>query len=365
MLKFGKLLLVPVLLLLLVAIAACQPAAVPAAPAPAATEAAPAEAATEAAPAEAAADASAQEPVQLAVFHPVLGNSYTKAVSDGVSDTAAKLNATVDVFGSDPPFDATSQSNQLQDAITSGKYDAFIIYAVDGNAVVADVEDAIAAGIKVIAADVVIGPDARTYEPCCGITSYVGRTGIDHGTFLGNMIVAACEGLDTCKVGYLNGVQALTIDQDRVEAVNTVLKDHPNIQIVAMQDAFYLEDEGFKVAQNMLQANPDINVLATSGDQMMLGAEQAVTDAGLTDQVKLLGNGTGEQGYQAIKEGRFFANYADIPFTMGQIAGELAIKAVRGEEVPKSVKNDEQSPPLPADGPIITQENVDQFKPQW
>jgi ribose transport system substrate-binding protein len=370
MLRLGKLLLVPVLLLLLVALAACQPAAAPAAESgAAATEAAPAEAATEAAPAEAATEAApaeaAQEPVQLALFHPVLGNSYTKAVSDGVADTAAKLNATVDVFGSDPPFDATSQSNQLQDAITSGKYDAFIIYAVDGNAVVADVEDAIAAGIKVIAADVVIGPDARTYEPCCGITSYVGRTGIDHGTYLGNMIVTACEGLDTCKVGYLNGVQALTIDQDRVEAVNTVLKDHPNIQIVAMQDAFYLEDEGFKVAQNMLQANPDINVLATSGDQMMLGAEQAVADAGLTGQVKLLGNGTGEQGYQAIKEGRFFADYADIPFTMGQIAGELAIKAVRGEEVPKSVKNDEQSPPLPEGGPIITQENVDQFQPQW
>ena len=39
--------------------------------------------------------------------------------------------------------------------------------------------------------------------------------------------------------------------------------------------------------------------------------------------------------------------------------------AVRGEEVPTSVKNDDQKPPLPDDGPIITQDNVDQYSPQW
>lgn len=311
------------------------------------------------------APAAEAKPVALALFHPVLGNTYTKAVSDGAADSAKRLGGTVEIFGSDPPFDATSQSNQIQDAITSGKYDAFIIYAVDGNAVVPDVEDAIAAGIKVIAADVVIGPDARSYKPCCGITAYIGRTGIDHGTFLGQMIARACEGIDPCKVGYLNGVQALTIDQDRVEAIETVLKKHPNIQIVANQEAFYLEDKGLEVAQNILQANPDINVLATSGDQMMLGAEQAVIDAGLKGKVKLIGNGTGERGYEAVKEGRFFADYADIPYTMGQLAGEMAIKSVRGEEVPASTKNDEQKPPLPPDGPIITIDNVDQFKPQW
>jgi len=345
--RLSRLHILSLIFVFLFALAACvaptAPAAAPAAEAPAAEEA----------------------PVAVALFHPVLGNSYTKAVSDGAAEVASRMNATVDIFGSDPAYDATSQSNQIQDAITSGKYQAFVIYAVDGNAVVADVEDAIAAGIKVVAADVVIGPDARTYEPCCGISSYVGRTGIEHGTFLGQMIVRACEGIDPCQVGYLNGVQALTIDQDRVEAINKVLADHPSVQIVAMQDAFYLEDEGYKVAQNMLQANPDIDVFATSGDQMMLGAEQAVIDAGLEGQIRLLGNGTGEQGYAAIKEGRWFGNYADIPYTMGQLATEQAIKAARGEEVTPSIKNDEQKPPLPADGPIITQDNVDQFAPQW
>ncbi|NMC14154.1 MAG: sugar ABC transporter substrate-binding protein [Chloroflexi bacterium] len=308
-----------------------------------------------------------QKPVRIALFHTVLGNTYTKAVSDGVEEAAKRMGATVDVFGADPAYDAVSQSRQIQDAIVANKYDVFIIYACDGNAVVPDVEDAIAAGIKVVAIDVVIGPDARTYEPYDGIVSYIGRTGIDHGKYLGEMIVRACDTVETkpCKVGYLNGAQSLTIDQDRVEAITKVLADHSDIEIVSNQEAFYLQDKGYEVAQNMLQAHPDINVFATSGDQMMLGAEQAVKDAGLTGKILLLGNGTSQQGYDAIKEGRFWAAYADIPYTMGQIAGEIAIKAVLGEEVPRSVKNDDQRPPLPADGPIITKENVDQFLPQW
>lgn len=308
-----------------------------------------------------------QEPIHIAVFHTVLGNTYTKAVGDGVTAAAEAMGATVDVFGADPGFDAVAQSRQIQDAIVSNKYDAFVIYACDGNAVVPDVEDAIAAGIIVVAVDVVIGPDARTYEPYNGITAYVGRTGIDHGKYIGQMIVQACDTVTDkpCKVGYLNGVQALTIDQDRVESITAVLADHQDIEIVSNQEAFYLQDKGYEVAQNMLEANPDIDVFATSGDQMMLGAEQAVQDAGLEGKVLLLGNGTGERGYEAIKEGRFWADYADIPFTMGEIAGEIAIKAVRGEEVPRSVNNDEQKPPLPSDGPIITKDNVDQFEPQW
>ncbi len=305
------------------------------------------------------------EEVSIALFHPVLGNTYTKAVSDGAAAVAAEMGGTVDVFGADPAFDAVAQSNQIQDAITSGKYDAFIIYAVDGNAVATDVDDAIAAGIKVIAADVVIGPDARTYVPYEGISSYIGITGIDHGGFLGEMIISACEGVDPCKVGYLNGVQALTIDQDRVEAIETVISAHPNIEIVANQEAFYLEDVGLDVATNMLQANPDINVLSTSGDQMMLGAEQAVIDAGLEGEIKLIGNGTGDQGYQAVQEGRFFANFANLPYSTGELAAEFAIKVVRGEEVQQFVKLQDLSPPLPGDSPIITQENVGDFEAQW
>lgn len=348
-------------------LAGCQGATPEATEEPAAEEPTEEPAAEEPTEEPAAEEPADEGPVALALFHPVLGNTYTQAVSEGVIDAAEPMGATVDVFGADPAFDPVAQSNQIQDAIISGQYDAFLIYAVDGNAVATDVEDAIAAGIEVIAVDVVIGPDPRATEPWDGITSYIGRTGYDHGTFLADMMIRACDEVEDapCQIGYLNGAQSLTIDQERVAAIEESLAAHEDMEIVAMQDANYLQDQGYDVAQNMLQANPDIDVLATSGDQMMLGAEQAVIDAGMEGDIILIGNGVGERGYEAIAEGRFFCGYADIPYTMGQIAGEIAVNAVRGEAVPSYVNNAEQSPPLPSGGPLICQDNVDQFEPQW
>lgn len=349
----GYMLLISMLVFLL---PACGAASTPT-PAPAATQP----------PAATQVIATLPPPVHIAVFFPVLGNSYTKAFTDGIADAAQKMGGTVDNFGADPAYDATAQSHQIQDAITSKKYDVFIIYACDGNAVVPDVKDALAAGIKVVAADVVIGPNTTSMAPYPGVVSYIGRTGISNGTMIGNMIVSACATVTsaTCKVGYLIGAPALTIDQDRLTAINMVIASHANIKIVSSQEADYLQDKGLAVAQNMLQAHPDINVFATSGDQMMLGAQQAVQDAGLTGKVLLIGNGTSTQGYAQIKSGAWFADYADIPFTEGQLSGQTAINAVRGVPVLTSMNNDDQRPPLPPDGPIITQQNVDQFTPQW
>ena len=358
----GYLLLISMLMFLLPACGAATPTL---APAPAATQPPATQMVATLPPT--AVPPTAVPPVHIAVFFPVLGNSYTKAFTTGIEDAAKKMGGTVDEFAANPAYDATSQHNQIQDAITAKKYDVFIIYACDGNAVVPDVKDAIAAGIKVVAADVVIGPNTTSMAPYPGVVSYIGRTGISNGTYLGNMIVEACATVKsaTCKVGYIEGAPALTIDQDRVTAINAVLAAHPNIKIVSIQEGDYLQDTGLKVSQNMLQAHPDINVFATSGDQMMLGAQQAVQDAGLTGKVLLIGNGTSTQGYVQIKSGAWFADYADIPFTEGQLSGQTAINAVRGVSVLTSINNDDQRPPLPPDGPIITQQNVDQFTPQW
>jgi ribose transport system substrate-binding protein len=358
----GYVLLISLLVFLLPACASATPT-----PAPAPTATQPPATVPVATLPPTAVPPTAIPPVHIAVFFPVLGNSYTKAFTDGIADSAKKMNATVDDFGADPAYDATAQSHQIQDAITSKKYDVFIIYACDGTAVIPDVKDAIAAGIKVVAADVVIGPNTKSMAPYPGVVSYIGRTGISNGTMIGNMIVDACATVKSavCKVGYLEGAPALTIDQDRVTAIDAVLASHPNIKIVSTQEADYLQDKGLAVAQNMLQSHPDINVFATSGDQMMLGAQQAVQDAGLTGKILLIGNGTSTQGYQQIKSGAWFEDYADIPYTEGQLSGQTAINAVRGVPVLTSVNNDDQRPPLPPDGPIITQQNLSQFTPQW
>lgn len=303
-----------------------------------------------------------EETVRVADFLLVRANEYEQAKSDGIESMLNEFNAEVDTYACE--FDTQEQINQIQDAITMGVYDAFIIWPNDSNAVVPIIEEAVEAGIVVIGVGV-IGPDTRSLEPYPeGVTSIIANTGWGVGTWLGRAVVDAADG-QPAKVAYLMGSQAFTVDQDRYEALLEVIEDYPEIEVVSLQEGAYRRDTSREVMQNVFQANPDINIIVSSGDQMTLGAFDAAEDMGIADNIKFIGNGCSIQGWEAIRDGKLFGSYADIPYTQGQIALEMAVRAVRGEDVPPTIDLEHLSPPHPASGPLITIDVIDEFDAQW
>lgn len=305
-----------------------------------------------------------EKPIRIAMFILVRANSYDQARIDGVESKAKEYNAQVDIFSCE--FNTLEQINQIQDAITAKKYDVFIIHPNDSNAVVPVVKEALKENIIVIAADAPIGPDTRSLKPYPeGVKTVVGRTGWTTGKWLGEAVVKATEGKEKCKVAYLIGAQSLTIDRDRYEGLKQVIKNYPNIEIAAFQEAQYRRDLAREIMQNVFQAQPDIDIVVSSGDQMTLGAYDAAKEAGIEKNIKFIGNGCSKEGWEAIRDGAMFASYADIPYTQGQLLVEYAVKAVRGEEIPEYVNLEDIRPPLPPEGPIITKDNLDKYQPQW
>lgn len=304
------------------------------------------------------------ESYQVAMFHLVQANEYDQSRNDGMEATAAGLSIQVDFYSCE--YDTQEQINQIQDAISAGVYDAFIIHPNDSNAVVPAIEEALAEGILVIGADGPFGPDTRSLDPYpAGVTSIIGRTGWTTGSWLGEAVVAAAEGMDEAQVAYLIGFQSLTIDQDRFEALEQVIAPYPQIEVVSFQEGLYRRDTSREIMQNVFQANPDIKIVVSSGDQMTLGAYDAAVEAGIAENIKFIGNGCSREGWQAIKDGYFFASYADIPYTQGVLLIETVAKALQGEEVPSSINLEDQRPPLPQEGPMITIDNIEAFKGEW
>ncbi|MBL8131715.1 MAG: sugar ABC transporter substrate-binding protein [Anaerolineae bacterium] len=300
---------------------------------------------------------------RIALFNPLGNNEYVRNAELGVRSIVEAAGGTVEAF--DAGFNPEEQLNQINDAITSGGFDAFIIYSVDGAGVTVGVDAAAEAGIPVISLDAPINTDRRTLVPYKNVAGQIARTGVGDGEQIGRAIVMACEGIDPCEVAFLIGFQGFPLDLDRLEAIQGIIADYPNIAITTVQEASYLEDVGYEVSTDILQANPGIDVFASVGDQMTLGSELAVEDAGLVGQVKLIGNGASQDGYTAVAEGRWFATIANLPFTNGQIAGQMALQAISGELIVRSVNMYDQSPPIPSSGAVITQENVAEFEPQW
>lgn len=305
-------------------------------------------------PAAGGGEQAAQEVEKIAFFGFAGANSFAQATLAGIKQQAAKEGVEVEFF--DPNFDAATQVSQIQNAITTGEFQALIVQANDGNAVVPPIREAIEEGITVVGEFTPVGTRYDTIEPQVEGMIFVGEPPTENGTALGELGVQACEGIDPCRVAYLEGFKALPLDNARTKAATAALKAAPNVELVASVEGGYTQDSGLKAAQNVLQANPDVDVMIGSS-QAIAGAEQAVKDAGA--EVKLIGNGGSRQAVQAVREGRWFATYVIAEKSAGAKAAELAIAAARGEDVPQSFDTRELQEPLG------TKENLGDFQGQY
>ncbi len=290
----------------------------------------------------------------IAFFGFASANSFAQATYAGIKEQAAKSGVKVKFF--DPNFDAATQVSQIQNAITTGKYQAFIVQANDGNAVVPPIREAINEGIAVVGEFTPVGTKYDTIEPQVPGLVFVGEPPTENGTALGKLGVDACKDVEPCEVAYLEGFKALPLDNARTEAVKKQLATAPTVKVVASVEGGYTQATGLKAAQNVLQAHPGVDVLIGSS-QAIAGAEQAVKDAG--KKVKLIGNGGSRQAVRAVKDGRWFATYISAEKDAGAKAAELAIAKAEGKKVPESFDTRKLQ------NPIGTKENLGAFAGQY
>lgn len=306
---------------------------------------------------------SGKKKVRIGLFT-VSGNTYAEAAGQEIKKVADAEGATVRTF--DSAFDPQKQFAQVQDAIATGQYDAFILLPVDGPSLVPAVEAAVAKGIAVTSFNQPLGTDLRTSE-----LQVEGQSaavlippGVD-GENIAEVMVSACEGVDPCNVGYIMGLAQLPLDRVKWEVMQKAAKDNPNIKIVARGEGKYLPDPSIRAAQDMIQANKDLDVIVAVGDQMAIGVEQAIKDAKLEGKIKIVGDGGSEIGVEAVRAGRWFGTTLNIPMTEGKLVAELAIRAGRGEKVSEGVNTLDHRGEIP---PILTQSNKDEwtgYKAQW
>ncbi len=305
---------------------------------------------------------TANEDVQIALFTLATANSYNVAEIEGAKAAAAELGGTIaQVF--DGKFNAEAQVAQLQDATTSGKYDAFVLLANDGNVVAPAVEDAIAKGIKVVAVYTPIGPDIDSIElQTEGLVATVANPISGNGKGLADATIDACGDADPCNVAYVSGGFTIPFEAKKFEAFKAAIAEHDQIVLKGQAEAGFLRENGYKVGQDLLQAHPDITVFVTSGDQMTFGAEQAMEDAGKSG-IQFIGNGASAESVEAVCDGRWHSSYVYLPFSEAKQGTEFAIQAVRGELT--EYKAIDPNAEMSTIGPFFDKPDCGTFEAEW
>jgi ribose transport system substrate-binding protein len=89
-------------------------------------------------------------------------------------------------------------------------------------------------------------------------------------------------------IAILEGIPS-TVNTDRVSSAMEVFKANPGIHVVAQDSGQWNREKAEKVVQNMLAANPKIDAIWASDDDMALGAETALKAAGRDKNIWMLG----------------------------------------------------------------------------
>ena len=262
--------------------------------------------------------------VRVAFFAPVQ-NGFIQATLAGAKQAAADNGSQVTVFAANGSL--TTQQSQIQDATTSGNYDAFVIFPL-APAIAPAVVQAIKAGIKVATVEAAITADPLRPGALPGQVISTAEPLSDRADGLAQMTVEACGTRDPCNVGFLYGIAQNPSDSAIFGAMKAELGKHPNIHIVATGEGKFAVQPAQAAAADMFQAHPDINVLASNSDDMARGARLAAQSAGLS-KVDFIGVGASVTGCQMVKAGQLFGTTTSVPRTAGHQGALAVIKAVR------------------------------------
>jgi ribose transport system substrate-binding protein len=272
-----------------------------------------------------------------------LGNPFFVQIAHGAQDAAKKINPSVKFSAESSNYDVNSQTNQMDNFISSGA-NLILLNAADSKGIAPAVMRAKAAGITVVAVDVAAegGVDAT-------VTSNNKQAGELDGKYVADRLNGKGQ------VVIVNGppVSAVT---DRVAGFLEVIQKYPDIKIVSKdQNAGGSRDGGLRVMTDLLTAFPKIDAVFAINDPTAIGCDLAAKQAQRKDFF-IVGVDGAPDVVPSLKDkdSLIAASAAQDPYTMAGKAVDIGYDIMNGKKPAQELTL------IPVD--LITKDNVDQYK---
>src|SRR3954454_7323337 len=157
----------------------------------------------------------------------------------------------IEVITVDAKGDSATQVSQVQDLITQN-IDALIYIPAGATAAAVPVKAAKAAGIPVVNVD-------RNADGAPGDT-FIATDSVASAKMVGEWVCKQTGG--TGKVAIIHGQKGTTPEVDRTKGWGEMNAACPGLKTIGEQwSQMWAQDEGFKISQDFLQADPSITVI--------------------------------------------------------------------------------------------------------
>jgi ribose transport system substrate-binding protein len=279
---------------------------------------------------------------RMAIFY-YNPSPYGIASLKGAQQEAAKLGIKLDAF--DANNNPQTQTTQIQDAITSGKYKAFWVWGLNDPALTPVINQALSKGIKVASADYTWGTleQQNTLAAHPEFVTTVGQSIGPEATNLQNAMNAACKkmvGSGHCNIAFLPGLSNFPTDTVRINSMTEYYKTKPNYTFTVMPPGQYDQTQSQSVAQTFFTAHKNINVFATFGDQMAQGTLTALKLVGgytPGKNILVIGYGGAKEIVDEVKAGTIYATLGLYPTSESVLGIGYLNDALNGRPVPNPV----------------------------
>ena len=254
-----------------------------------------------------------------------LDNPFFVSIQRGATKKAKELGYELVVANS--ANDSTKERSNVDDLVQQG-IGILVINPVDSAAVGNSIGVANGKKIPVITVD----RSAKMGTVICHIAS----DNIAGGKLAANFILAQLGGKGN--IVELQGIPGASATNDRGKGFHSGIDGKAGIKVVVSQAADFDRQKGLTVMENIIQSTPSFNAVFSHNDEMALGAVKALKAA--NKKVVVVGFDGSDDAKKAIASGDMAATVAQQPELMGEMAIDNAIKALKGETLPKSIPVD-------------------------
>lgn len=254
-------------------------------------------------------------------------HQFWQAVKSGAEQAAKDFKVKVSFEGPETEAMVDKQIDMLSAALAK-KPQAIGFAALDSQAAIPLLKKAQAAKIPVVAFD-------------SGVDSDIPVT----TTTTDNKAAAALAADKMAELIGKSGEVALVVhDQtsrtgvDRRDGfVNRIKSAYPNIKIVSVQYGGGDQLKSTEITKSILQASPSLKGIFGANEGSAIGVVNGVREMKRTGKVVVIGYDSGKQQKNAIMDGSMAGAITQNPVGMGYKTVEMAVKAVKGEKLPKIV----------------------------
>jgi ribose transport system substrate-binding protein len=290
--------------------------------------------------------------VKIGFSAPAADHGWMGAITNAAKAEAAKYKD-VELVVAEGTNDVNLQISQVETFIND-KVDAIVLLPFDGAALTPVATKAMEAGITVVNVD-------REFD-----STFAARTtvlGDNHGMGVsaGTYICDELKGKKDAVVAEIAGIDSLPLTQDRSKGFREALADC-GLKVTNRVAAEFTIESGERAAANLLQAAPKIDAIWNHDDDQGVGVMAAIKNSG-RKEFFLVGGAGSANVMREIKAGNTLTRATVIyPATQGadgiRLARLLEQKKGLGDlvevEVPRVVQ---------LYAPVVTKENVDQYRP--